>query len=168
MALFVVALDQVYDFLEFVQVHLLVLHEMKDEVGVRLAVVLVHDVPDGDAVVLAFADDRLVQEGIGDRTPLQELLFLENPHLFGNGGITRPGLREGIDQFPDAQFALLPEDVHDFLFLRREFLFHFNATFMDPRANITFIFKPRNFFVDFIIENRCSPICYRNNKLVAL
>ena len=151
--LLVLVLDEVDDFFEFVQVHLLVLDKMENQVGVGLAVVLVHDISDGDAVILAFADGGFIQESIGNRASLEEFLFLQDADLFGDGGITRFGILEGIDQFPDAKLALLPEDIHDLLFLGRKFLFH-SAYRLCPRANIGNIFKLRNFFVDFIIKNR--------------
>ena len=122
---------------------------MQDEAGVGLAVVLVHDVSYSDAVIVAFADGGLVKEGVGNRPPLQESLFLKDPHLLGNGRITGPGLRKGIDQFPDAKLAFLPEDIHDLFFLRREFLFHFCAFYVGSGGKYSVFFLTTKFYRRF-------------------
>ena len=122
--LFVLVLYEVDDLLEFVQIHLLVLDKVQDKAGVGLAVVFVHDVTYGDAVIVSFTDGWFVEEGVGDGPALQESLFLKESHLLGDSGIAGFRLRERVYQFPDSQFALLPEDIHYLLFLGREFLFH--------------------------------------------
>ena len=109
---------------ELPDIHLVLLHELRYQAQVGIVVVAGHHLRNRVSTVLPLGGFHLVTERVGHGLPLQEILLFQELDQCGHRVVMGLGVRDIGHKVPDEHAAVCPENIHEPLFLFREFLFH--------------------------------------------